>query len=243
MDLELIVNNATLLTANGVGTLDIIGNTTVTQSVSVRGDSKVDRNSLVNGELHVIGSSLLNGDVTITDQLTVPTVNVTHLYQPSNWAVPSSTGITIQGSSDSGTYFYINYGTTITLPSTDIPEGINYQVLISSITSTANNTLAFTAPSGTIYYRIIGSGTTTGSLNDIYLYTDTDLGTVGPIAYVFNTSWSIPTLTATTMRRSTAGTINFNLLNMSIGDRFDLVYIGGNRWVINGSINNISSMY
>ncbi len=241
MNINVQVNNATLKTANGDGLLRIVGNTNITEAINVNGDSEVKQNSLVNGELKVNGTSLLNGDVTISHQITVPVINVTHLYQPSNWLIPDSSGITISGAVDSGTVFFISHGTTITLPVVDINLGTNYQAIVTSNLSSINNTILFTS-SGTIYYRIVGTYAQTANFNNIYCYTDTDLGTVGSInTYVFNTSWSIPQLTSTGMQTGTNTNLNFNITEMTLGDYFDLIYIGNNNWVINGYINSLSS--
>jgi hypothetical protein len=244
LDLDITLDSATLQTANGNGLLDIIGNINVTEAMYINGDSYVKGNSEVNGTLHVDGTSLLNGDVTIANQLTVPTINVTHLYQPSNWANPDI-NITIQGSADSGTIFFIDHGTTINLPTSSISEGINYQAIITGTNSSPNNTLTFaTIDDGRIYYRILGTGTQNGTFENIYLNTYTELGTEGLAEYVFNTSWSIPVLTSTTMRTgNTTGSISFNLINMRLGDKFDIIYVGNNNWVINGYINDISTFY
>jgi hypothetical protein len=235
-------NNETILTANGDGKATLIGNMRVSESDNIKGDNQVG------GDSHIDGNSIVDGDVTMVgnvvgnNNMYVPTINATNIYQPVNIGESSVTDSLILDSFKTGTVYFINPSTVVIVPFTYVlpnnPRvGTNYKFIINgNIPSTYN--ITFTGSQqivGTYYYSV---PSITGSI--LNPHPQSILNPSGTSSYYKIKDSSIPLSYSvgrfTFSHSVNTGALGFTASHLSVGDNLTFIYTGST-WMVLGYIN------
>jgi hypothetical protein len=235
-------NDATLMTHDGTGMARLIGNIHVTGCDNITGDHCVTGNSEIVGNSSVDGNVTLDGNVVGNNNMYVPVINATNIYQPVNLG-PVTSGNNISLTNDvTGTVYFINPSTITTLPFTynfiNPIVGTNYRFIVNG-TFAGGNGISFSTPSVIVGNYNYCVSSITGQLTNPHPQTIGTPSFQDPNYTINNANVTVSMgVGALTVRQNVStNTLSFPANHLSIGDTLTFIYTGS-YWIINGLITN-----
>ncbi len=231
--------DATLKTSDGVGLATLVGNVNITECDNIRGDSQVNGNSSIQGNSIVQGDVTMIGNVVGNNNMYVPTVNATNIYQPLNFGPTSDTNNLTLTQNTTGTYYFINPITINVLPfSYNFPNnprvGTNYKFIVNNTfgSSSLINFITSQTIIGSYYYSV---SSITGYISNPHPQTIGTPSFEDPDYTVNNANITVNPSVGEFIQNQSVSTSTFSLTtnNLRIGDNLSFIYNGTN-WMIAG---------
>ena len=230
-------SDATLLTSNGVGTVKVIGNVDITETIHTSGDILIGGDSNIDGNYSVNGTSQWSKSATISppSSLTIPAIYANNVYQTQPVSTVGNGTVTLNTSNNSltGTTFLIHTNNNLTFNLGTQAIGSNYKALVSNTTG-SSGMLSFTSTSPINWVITGGNVSQQGTFVDSRAH-----NLVGNVIAIMVS----PYINYNSLVDVCHGSGSLVLANtlLTVGDSFEFTF-DGSRWIITGYTGNFSSL-